>query len=152
MTGELAAIGLGAYLLGSIPSGYLLGLLYRIDVRDRGSGNIGATNVARAVGPSAGVLTLLIDMAKGATPVLMVEGLEPLANAPSEHELRARLVAATAAVVGHIFSVFLRFRGGKGVATTFGALAALMPPVALTSYFSKRRSGSVPENMLEIFG
>lgn len=133
MTGELAAIGLGAYLLGSIPSGYLLGLLYRIDVRDRGSGNIGATNVARAVGPSAGVLTLLIDMAKGATPVLMVEGLEPLANAPSEHELRARLVAATAAVVGHIFSVFLRFRGGKGVATTFGALAALMPPVALTA-------------------
>lgn len=133
MTVELAAIGLGAYLLGSIPSGYLLGLLYRIDVRDQGSGNIGATNVARSVGRSAGILTLLIDMAKGATPVLLVDAAVPLASPDPEHALRARVLAAVAAVAGHIFSVFLRFRGGKGVATTFGALAALMPPVALAA-------------------
>lgn len=131
MIGELAAVALGAYLLGSIPSGYLLGLLYRVDVREQGSGNIGATNVARSVGPSAGVATLAIDMAKGALPVLLVTGLELLSSAQPAALTRARVVAAVAAVCGHIFSVFLRFRGGKGVATTLGALLALAPSAAL---------------------
>lgn len=132
MTVELAAIGLAAYLLGSIPSGYLLGLLYRIDVRAEGSGNIGATNVARSVGAFAGIATLAIDMAKGALPVLLVDGLASF-TADADHATRARIVAAVAAVSGHIFPVFLRFRGGKGVATTFGALAALTPLAALAA-------------------
>lgn len=133
MTAELAAVGLAAYLLGSIPSGYLLGLLYRVDVRSEGSGNIGATNVARSVGASAGVATLVIDMAKGGLPVLLVEGLESFTGDGTDAATRARVVAAVAAVSGHIFPVFLRFRGGKGVATTFGALAALTPFAALAA-------------------
>ena len=127
---ELAAVALGAYLLGSIPSGYLLGLLYRVDVREEGSGNIGATNVARTVGRSAGLATLAIDLAKGATPVVMVGLLDPLSGEDPTHELRARAVAALAAVGGHVFPITLGFRGGKGVATTFGALLALAPAVA----------------------
>ncbi len=127
---ELATVALGAYLLGSIPSGYLLGLLYRVDVREEGSGNIGATNVARTVGTSAGLATLAIDLAKGATPVLMVDVLDHLTGADPTRELRARAVAALAAVGGHVFPIALGFRGGKGVATTFGALLALAPAVA----------------------
>lgn len=127
---ELAAVALGAYLLGSIPSGYLLGLLHRVDVREVGSGNIGATNVARTVGRSAGLATLAIDLAKGATPVLMVDVLDHLTGADPTRELRARAVAALAAVGGHVFPITLGFRGGKGVATTFGALLALAPAVA----------------------
>ncbi len=133
MTAELAAVGLGAYLLGSIPSGYLLGLLYRVDVREEGSGNIGATNVARSVGRSAGVATLAIDMAKGAAPVLVVEGLEWIGHPEPHLGLDARIVAAVSAVCGHIFSIFLSFRGGKGVATTLGALGALAPAAAIVA-------------------
>ncbi len=131
MTGELAAVGVVAYLLGSIPSGYLLGLLYRVDVRSQGSGNIGATNVARSVGRSAGVVTLLVDVTKGATPVLLVGALDWGTHADPMLAEQARVVAAICAVFGHVFSVFLKFRGGKGVATTFGALAALAPTAAL---------------------
>ncbi|MDG2303616.1 MAG: glycerol-3-phosphate 1-O-acyltransferase PlsY [Candidatus Binatia bacterium] len=133
MTWELVAVGVAAYLLGSIPSGYLLGLLYRVDVREEGSGNIGATNVARSVGAYAGAVTLGIDAVKGAVPVLLVAGLESLAGGGPAHVLRARVVAAIFAALGHVFSVFLRFRGGKGVATTLGALLALAPTVALGS-------------------
>jgi glycerol-3-phosphate acyltransferase PlsY len=123
MNGALLAVAAGSYLLGSIPSGYLLGLLYRVDVRERGSGNIGATNVARSVGASAGLATLAIDMAKGATPVLVAAALDVRAAGAAW----GPAVAAVAAVCGHVFPVFLGFRGGKGVATTFGALAALTP-------------------------
>ena len=131
MTGELVAVGSIAYLLGSVPSGYLLGLVYRIDVRSEGSGNIGATNVARSVGASAGALTLGIDVMKGAAPVLLVAGLESFAHATPDEFLAASVVAAVFAVLGHVFSVFLRFRGGKGVATTLGALLALAPAAAV---------------------
>lgn len=134
MTNEIA-VGAAAYLIGSVPSGYLLGRLHRIDVRSSGSGNIGATNVARSVGTSAGVLTLGIDMAKGALPVLLVDLLDSVSSgsaSPAQH-LRTQIVAALFAVGGHVFSVFLRFRGGKGVATTLGALAALAPAVALVA-------------------
>ena len=130
MSGELLVVGLVAYLIGSVPSGYLLGRLHRIDVRSTGSGNIGATNVARTVGASAGALTLAIDMTKGALPVLLVDAFETLSGASPESEQLARITAAVCAVLGHVFSVFLRFRGGKGVATTLGALAALTPGAA----------------------
>src|SRR5262245_39376351 len=112
-----------AYLLGSIPSGYVLGKLAGIDVRSVGSGNIGATNVARAVGNWQGVLTLVADAAKGFIPVLIgiqLE-LEPIAIA----------CAAAAAFLGHLYPVFLNFRGGKGVATAMGTLLAIAPVATL---------------------
>lgn len=133
MSGELLAVGVVAYLMGSVPSGYLLGRLHRIDVRSTGSGNIGATNVARTVGASAGALTLAIDVTKGALPVLLVDAFEALSGASPESERLARITAAICAVLGHVFSIFLRFRGGKGVATTLGALAALTPGAALVA-------------------
>ena len=117
-----ALIALG-YLLGSIPSGYIVGTLAGIDVRSAGSGNIGATNVARIVGNRLGVLTLLADTAKGYVPVFIALriGLGPTAIA----------LVAIAAFLGHLYPLFLRFQGGKGVATAFGALLATAPAATL---------------------
>src|SRR6185295_12546363 len=108
-----------AYLLGSVPSGYVLGKLAGVDVRKIGSGNVGATNVARVVGKRQGILTLLFDMAKGLLPVLIVQRLE----------LGITLAALTgiAAFLGHLYPLYLRFKGGKGVATAVGVLLALAP-------------------------
>lgn len=108
-----------AYLVGSIPSGFILGRLAGVDVRDAGSGNIGATNVARVLGKRRGLLTLLADVAKGFLPVFLGQRLG-LGDAALE-------LAAVAAFLGHLYPVFLRFQGGKGVATAFGALLALAP-------------------------
>jgi glycerol-3-phosphate acyltransferase PlsY len=128
---DLLAIAVGSYLLGSIPSGFLLARLRNVDVRQTGSGNIGATNVARSAGKSLGILTLLLDVAKGAIPVIVVGFLGWEVNARPETELLARLVAAAATVVGHVFSIALRFHGGKGVATALGAILALAPAAAI---------------------
>lgn len=108
-----------AYLLGSIPTGLLLGKAYGIDVRQEGSGNIGATNLYRTVGRKVGVLTLIGDCFKGLVPVLAARklGLSP--------EFVAWV--GLAAFCGHVFSVFLRFKGGKGVATALGVFLALAP-------------------------
>jgi glycerol-3-phosphate acyltransferase PlsY len=108
-----------AYLLGSIPTGYILGKLSGVDVRQTGSGNVGATNVARAVGKWQGVVTLLADAAKGMIPVAigLWLNLQPEAIA----------AIAGAAFLGHLFPVFLKFRGGKGVATGLGALLVIAP-------------------------
>jgi glycerol-3-phosphate acyltransferase PlsY len=123
-----AALGVPAvvagYLLGSVPFGVLVARrMAGLDVRQVGSGNIGATNVARAAGKGAGVLTLLLDAAKGALPVFAARWLG----------LAPAWVAAVglAAFLGHLFPVWLRFRGGKGVATALGLLLALEPWAAL---------------------
>jgi glycerol-3-phosphate acyltransferase PlsY len=108
-----------AYLLGSIPSGLLLGKAYGIDVRNEGSGNIGATNLYRTVGRKVGLLTLVCDCLKGFIPVLMVK----LSALPAGIAAWVGL----AAFCGHVFSVFLRFKGGKGVATALGVFLALSP-------------------------
>ena len=120
-----------AYLLGSIPFGYLLvRFLRKEDVRSTGSGNIGATNVARTGGTTLGLLTLLLDALKGYLAVLLAMHLAPnTANGPST----LAIAAAVAAVVGHVFPVWLRFRGGKGIATALGVFIALAPLVALSS-------------------
>jgi glycerol-3-phosphate acyltransferase PlsY len=110
-----------SYLLGSIPSGFIVGMLSGIDVRDTGSGNIGATNVARSLGKGLGLLTLVADTAKGYLPVYVARYLEF-----SDAVVAA---AAAAAFLGHLYPVFLRFKGGKGVATALGALLAIAPPV-----------------------
>jgi len=112
-----------AYILGSVPSGYVLGKLTGIDVRNVGSGNIGATNVARAVGKWQGALTLIADTTKGFLPVSIAVQLEldPFAIA----------FTAVAAFLGHLYPLFLKFRGGKGVATGLGALLAIAPLASL---------------------
>ncbi len=119
----------GAYLLGSIPFGYLLVRFFRKeDIRAIGSGNIGATNVARSGAKGLGALTLLLDLGKGLAAVLIARHLAPgLPRVPSD----LAVGAAVAAVVGHIFPVWLGFRGGKGVATALGVFLALSPMVAL---------------------
>ncbi len=108
-----------AYLIGSIPTGLLLGKAYGIDVRKEGSGNIGATNLYRTVGRKVGIITLIGDCLKGLFPVLLVK----LSALPPEY---AALVGL-AAFCGHVFSIFLKFKGGKGVATALGVFLALAP-------------------------
>lgn len=123
MLAALPVVGL-AFLLGSIPTGVLLSrLLGGKDVRQHGSGNIGAANVVRASGFKVGALVGLIDILKGVVPVLVgrLLGVDETALA----------IIAVAAVLGHDYSLFLRFRGGKGVATTLGAALALAPPAAI---------------------
>lgn len=119
-----------AYILGSVPSGFIIGALSGVDVRNTGSGNIGATNVARALGKGLGLLTLLADMAKGYVPIFIAQrlGMSDIAIAS----------VAIAAFLGHLYPVFLRFHGGKGVATAFGALLAIAPaaPAVLAILFA----------------
>jgi glycerol-3-phosphate acyltransferase PlsY len=113
----MAILLVSAYLLGSIPTGLLLGKAYGIDVRKEGSGNIGATNLYRTVGRKVGVITLIGDCLKGLLPVLAVHSFRP------EYAAWVGL----AAFCGHVFSVFLKFKGGKGVATALGVFLALAP-------------------------
>ncbi|HET8923278.1 MAG TPA: glycerol-3-phosphate 1-O-acyltransferase PlsY [Candidatus Acidoferrum sp.] len=117
----LFAIPVAAYLLGSIPFGLLLAKLFGgPDVRKKGSRNIGATNVARVVGPLAGILTLILDAAKGAAAVLLAERL-------SNSSATWMMIAGMAALLGHCYPVWLKFKGGKGVATAAGIFIALCP-------------------------
>lgn len=112
---------LGSYLLGAVPFGLLFSrLLGRVDVRTVGSGNIGATNVLRAAGKKAAILTLLADALKGLLPVLGTAHFLP-------GEPAIAVGAGVAAVIGHNFPVYLAFKGGKGVATSFGVILAAAP-------------------------
>lgn len=116
-----------AYLLGSIPFGVILAtFLGGKDIRKSGSGNIGATNVARVVGPLAGALTLVFDIAKGAGAVLLAEKV-------SNGSARWMMIAGIAALVGHCFPVWLKCKGGKGVATAAGVFLVLSPPACLAA-------------------
>lgn len=119
-----------AYLLGSIPTGFLVARARGVDIRGVGSGNIGATNVFRALGKGWGIAVLLLDFAKGLGACLLapivVRALFRL-SIESEDTITLAVVAAVCAVLGHNFTVWLRFKGGKGVATTAGALTALVP-------------------------
>jgi glycerol-3-phosphate acyltransferase PlsY len=116
-----------AYVVGAIPVGYLVARMFGItDIRRHGSGNIGATNVLRTAGPVPAIATLLADVAKGylaVTTAGAIAGAEP----------RVLALGAVAAVAGNCWSVFLRFRGGKGVATGLGALLRLVPLATLAA-------------------
>ena len=114
-----------AYVCGSVPTGVWVSRRHGVDPRDVGSGNIGATNVARAIGVSGGVMTLVGDAAKGFLPVLIARWL-------GFHEPVAALVGL-AAFAGHLYSCFLGFDGGKGVATALGVLLALAPAALLVT-------------------
>jgi glycerol-3-phosphate acyltransferase PlsY len=123
----LIAIPIVAYLLGSIPFGLLLTKLFGGgDVRKAGSGNIGATNVARVAGTLPGILTLLLDAAKGAAAVW-------LAARFSNESATWMVIAALAALIGHCFPIWLHFHGGKGVATAAGVFLMLSPLALLGS-------------------
>jgi glycerol-3-phosphate acyltransferase PlsY len=118
---SLVWIPVAAYLLGAIPFGLLLTKLFGSgDVRKVGSGNIGATNVARAAGPLAGIFTLVLDAAKGAAAVW-------LAARFANESATWMIIAGLAALIGHCFPVWLGFRGGKGVATAAGVFLVLCP-------------------------
>jgi len=117
----IVLIPVSAYLLGSIPFGLILGKIFGSgDVRAEGSGNIGATNVARVAGPLAGILTLLLDGTKGAAAVLLAERY-------SNGSAMWMIIAGLAALIGHCFPIWLKFKGGKGVATAAGVYLALSP-------------------------
>lgn len=124
-----------AFLIGSIPFGYLVGrFFYRTDIRKQGSGNIGAMNALRALGTSGAVAVLLLDVLKGFVPthfaLAVFSGYLDTPGFPPGAEVMASLVA-TGTVLGHCFSPWLRLRGGKGVATSFGAIFALCWPAGL---------------------
>ena len=112
-----------AFLVGSIPTGVIVARAKGVDLRKVGSGNIGATNVSRALGKKWATLVLVADAAKGAVPVVLAGRLETSSWLPG--------LVGLCAVLGQIFSVFLRGRGGKGVATSLGAGIALAPLPAL---------------------
>jgi glycerol-3-phosphate acyltransferase PlsY len=114
------------YLLASIPFGYIIGKLFGKDITKEGSGNIGATNVSRTIGKKAGVLVLILDLLKGFIPVYYAKFLF------SDFKMLA--IVALTAVIGHCFSVFMKFKGGKGVATGFGVLLAISGKVALITF------------------
>ncbi len=112
-----------AYLIGALPTGYLIGRVWRgVDVRKYGSGGTGFTNVMRTLGKTAAITVLIIDIAKGIIPVLTV-GLA------TDIEI-IRAVAGSTAVIGHVYPVYTRFEGGRGIATAFGALIVLSPIAA----------------------
>ncbi|HEY1677272.1 MAG TPA: glycerol-3-phosphate 1-O-acyltransferase PlsY [Candidatus Sulfotelmatobacter sp.] len=141
---RFALIVATSYLLGSIPFGYLLVRIFRgEDVRRSGSGNIGATNVSRK-SPLLGILTLLLDAFKGASAVLFAIAVDPAAFSATSIQLGVRLpawsapnlvqwasLAALFAVLGHMFPIWLKFRGGKGVATGLGAFILISPEAVL---------------------
>jgi glycerol-3-phosphate acyltransferase PlsY len=128
----LIAIAAASYLLGSIPFGYILVRVFQgIDVRSIGSGNIGATNVARSGGKKLAIATLVLDAFKGWLPVFLVLTLPGIpASSPVQLHTLATF-AALMAVIGHIFPIWLGFKGGKGVATGLGVFLALAPKVVL---------------------
>lgn len=115
-----------AYLLGSIPFGYLLVRIFRHeDIRTTGSGNIGATNVARSGAKGLAIFTLLLDALKGFIAVVLARHIAEPYGFPQAYDIA--VAAAVAAVLGHCFPVWLGFRGGKGVATALGVFFALVP-------------------------
>lgn len=122
----LGAIGVLSYGIGSISSGYLVGRIYRnVDLRRIGSGSTGATNTFRTLGPGAGVLVALFDIAKGALAVWIARLIVP---SPPDVVHVAQAIAAAGAVVGHCWPAFLEGRGGRGVATAFGGLVFIATP------------------------
>jgi len=120
-------VAFGAYLLGSFPSGYVIGRARGVDLRREGSGNIGATNALRVLGKKWGYLCFVLDIGKGALAVCLAKSV--VAPAFDLVPTQAGIVAAVGALLGHTFPVWLKFKGGKGIATSGGIALALFPPV-----------------------
>jgi acyl phosphate:glycerol-3-phosphate acyltransferase len=126
-----AAIG---YLLGSCPNGFLVSRARGVDIRMHGSGNIGATNVLRVLGKKWGYLVFALDTLKGFAAVRFAFSLASAINPDGPHRDLVGIAGGLACILGHTFPVWLRFRGGKGVATSAGVLLGLMP-LAMVSVF-----------------
>lgn len=135
---QLTVIAIAAYLIGSIPFGFLVSRSRGIDIRQHGSGNIGATNVWRVLGKKWGFITFLCDALKGLFSVLLAKWLvmhwPAIVALPHNHTrtdfldpANAGIAAAVACILGHSFPVWLRFKGGKGVATSLGVIIGMMP-------------------------
>jgi len=122
---RFAILILGAYLLGSVPFGVILARLHGVDLRKVGSGNIGATNVGRALGKKWGIVCFVLDALKGLVPMVVAMVMLPEDKGP--RELWIWLAAGGAAIIGHIFPIYLGLRGGKGVATSLGVVLGLWP-------------------------
>jgi glycerol-3-phosphate acyltransferase PlsY len=144
----LASVGLVAfaYFCGALPFGYWAGRLHGIDIRQHGSKNIGATNVLRVLGKKVGIPVFLLDALKGAVPTMLAEWwMTNRAGADSGTATLVAVLCAAAAVLGHTFTFWLGFKGGKGVATTAGSLLGLAPLALvigliawlITFYFSR---------------
>lgn len=117
-----------SYLLGAVPFGLIIGKAWRgVDIRRFGSGNIGATNVYRTLGPGPGILVFLADVAKGLIPVLAAKHL-------ASETAWLGVAAGMSAILGHTLSIFLKLRGGKGVATSLGVGVGLVPVIALVAF------------------
>jgi glycerol-3-phosphate acyltransferase PlsY len=131
LTAAVVAIG-GSYLIGAIPFSYIAGkLLKGVDLRPHGSGNLGASNTFRILGAAPGVTVLVLDIAKGFFPVF---GAAKVAAASGLSVHWLTLACAFAAVFGHMYSVYLKFAGGKGIATAAGAFLAIQPYALLGSF------------------
>jgi acyl phosphate:glycerol-3-phosphate acyltransferase len=128
---RFATVVIGSYLLGSIPFGYLAGRIAGIDIRNCGSGNVGATNVLRTLGKGYGYPVFALDFLKGFGAVKISIMIATRAQSEWNSPETFGIVAAISSVLGHSFPVWLRFKGGKGVATSAGALLGLAPFVAL---------------------
>jgi len=117
---------IAAYLLGSVPFGQIIAKVHGKDLRTVGSGNIGATNLSRTLGKKWGYLCFLLDVAKGLIPTLAAHRFVS-SSSPTVLELFLWLAVGCAAVLGHVFSIYIKFKGGKGVATSFGVALGIWP-------------------------
>jgi glycerol-3-phosphate acyltransferase PlsY len=122
---KFVALAVGAYLLGSVPFAMIIARLHGKNLRIIGSGNIGATNLARAVGKKWAYVCFLLDVCKGLVPAATALALSQ--SPPQPSQLSLTLMVGFMAVIGHVFPVYIRFKGGKGVATSFGVALGLWP-------------------------
>lgn len=130
IVGQFIGLIILGYLLGSIPFGVVVGKLAKgIDVRQHGSGSMGMTNVMRTVGTKAGILVFFLDMAKGAAAVALAWAI-----IASPYETWGHAAGGAAAVIGHSYPLYVGFKGGRGIATGFGALLVISWPVGLVSF------------------
>ena len=127
---------IAGYLIGSVPFGFIIGKLKGVDIRTVGSGNIGATNVTRAVSPLAGKICFLLDFCKGLLPVLAWQMLLKRGIIADVAWNLGEVAVILSVVIGHMFTCFLGFRGGKGIATAVGGVAAIAPLPALAAFLT----------------
>jgi glycerol-3-phosphate acyltransferase PlsY len=130
-----AILIIGAYLLGSIPFGLIIAAAHGKDLRSIGSGNIGATNIARALGRKWAYFCFLLDVLKGLIPMLVARILMEVDN-PTPGLVSLWLLVGCAAILGHIFPIYVKFKGGKGVATSFGVALGLWPYYTICAVFA----------------
>ncbi len=121
----------GAYLIGAVPFGLLIGLAHGVDIRERGSGNIGASNLGRALGRVWGLVCFVLDLGKGLAPVAAYGAFGPADAGGGAAATLLWTAVGAAAVMGHVFPVWLKFRGGKGVATGLGVVLGFWPVLTI---------------------